>query len=309
MSLMQRSRFPGMNASPETRENGDSDSRTESQNSIDKERLDRLEQIVGRLTGRIEVLELENAVLRSRLQASGMLRPETLPAQMHQHKPCCVSEASLTCLLACSGLRMVIGRFAGWDSVLFRADVERMLAEVQRMVNAGQQEEAFVKAIEYQADTASRVDFLGRALGCVTEEEAFVKAIEYQAATASRVDFLGGVCRLVDEKHAELEDWLEDLGGTCPLSMQVKMDVMLALARQLEAKGIETGIPETKLRWIQELWFALEPLDPSIELTVLTQCTELAILLKRAAEDPDCTIGAGLKKVIRSLEVCMHIWD
>jgi len=278
MSLMQRSRFPGINASPETREDADSNSRTESQNSIDKERLDRLEQIVGRLSGRVEVLELENAVLKSRLQASGMLRPETLPAWMHQHKPCCASEANLTRLLARPGLRMEIGRFAGWDSILFSADVERMLTEVQRMVNAGQQ------------------------------EEAFVKAIEYQAATASRVDFLGGVCRLVDEKHAELEDWLEDLGGTSPgtspLSMQVKMNVMLALARQLEAKGLEIGIPETKVRWIQEFWFAFEPSEPSIELSVLTHCTELAMLLKRAAEDPDCTIVAVLKKVIRSLEVC-----
>eukprot|EP00927_Polykrikos_kofoidii_P053924 TRINITY_DN48440_c0_g1_i1.p1 TRINITY_DN48440_c0_g1~~TRINITY_DN48440_c0_g1_i1.p1 ORF type:complete len:1090 (+),score=154.97 TRINITY_DN48440_c0_g1_i1:44-3271(+) len=152
-----------------------------------------------------------------------------------------------------------------------------------------------VESEEQQAVSLERL-FNG---GCA--EEAFTKAIALQQR-AQHVDFLGRLCAL---SSGQVGDWLEAQGERAsPLSMKLKMLLMLALARQLSghrqdgAPGLDLSPADcaSKIEWIMELWLAFKTDDPSVQGGALDFCKQLTEQLKNTPED----IGEG-RVVLRRL--------
>jgi len=118
-------------------------------------------------------------------------------------------------------------------------------------------------------------------------QEAFVKGMHLQHR-AKHVDFLGRLCSLVD---TPVDEWLhtdnED-ASQCPLSMPVKMLLMLSLAKQLEITkpGELYLVPEdqraSKVEWLKDLWLAFDPQDQDVECNAANLCSQLIEVLDRA---------------------------
>lgn len=154
------------------------------------------------------------------------------------------------------------------------------------------------------AQEAAQVKEIERLFREAKAEDAFVTAMKHQA-TAKHVDFLGAACGLVALSGASCtEEWLEGDGGDGgePLSMEVKMLLMLSLAKQLGDKGLKTTDEESKLKWIEELWLAFEPSDSSVAGNAAKLCVQLTEVLESAASDPGCSIADSLRRLTRSVK-------
>lgn len=108
--------------------------------------------------------------------------------------------------------------------------------------------------------------------------DAFINGMHLQVESA-HCDFLGRVCALVPD--GGVEDWLAEDGGGGSLQMQVKMLLMLSLARQLDGGTFPEQTRAKKIDWITELWFAFDPAEPKVAGNAATLCAQLTEALDR----------------------------
>lgn len=124
----------------------------------------------------------------------------------------------------------------------------------------------------------SQADELEKSFRDGKVQDAFVRAMHLQQQS-KRVDFFGRLCALVAEP---VETWLHGCDrDTSPLTMPVKMLLMLSLARQLEDKGLPDSERAKKIEWINELWFAFDPQDAAVTGNSASLCTQLTEVLDR----------------------------
>eukprot|EP00411_Alexandrium_monilatum_P075756 CAMPEP_0175488958 /NCGR_PEP_ID=MMETSP0096-20121207/505_1 /TAXON_ID=311494 /ORGANISM="Alexandrium monilatum, Strain CCMP3105" /LENGTH=674 /DNA_ID=CAMNT_0016790847 /DNA_START=22 /DNA_END=2047 /DNA_ORIENTATION=+ len=110
-------------------------------------------------------------------------------------------------------------------------------------------------------------------------ESAFINAMHLQVQ-ANHCDFLDRLCTLVPE--GSLEEWLAGEGnGGCPMKNQVKMLLMLSLAKQLEAGDLPEQVRERKIEWLTELWFVFDPTESAVADNAATLCAQLIEALNR----------------------------
>jgi len=104
-------------------------------------------------------------------------------------------------------------------------------------------------------------------------EEAFVKAMQLQTSS-KHTDFLGRLCNLIP---GSIDTWLNSPGssGRQPLSMPVKMLLMLSLSQQMQTTDILEEVRSKKIEWISELWYAFEPADPLVVSNSANMCSQL----------------------------------
>jgi len=117
-------------------------------------------------------------------------------------------------------------------------------------------------------------------------QDAFIKAMHLQQR-AKHTDFIGRLCHRVD---IPVDEWLhtDDDASKCPLSMPVKMLLMLSLARQLE----NTQVGEfyrvaddqraSKADWLNDLWLAFDPKDQAVSRNAANLCSQLIEVLDKA---------------------------
>jgi len=141
---------------------------------------------------------------------------------------------------------------------------------------------------------------LERLFGEGKVEDAFVKAMRLQA-TSEQVDVIGRLCALVPSADV----WLagEDTGSCIsPLSMPIKMLLMLSLAKQLAAKPLEPDVFLSKVDWIQELWLAFEVTDKDVRDNAGSLCSQLVEVLEQVVVEKGDGTEPALRKLKRSLQ-------
>merc|ERR1712150_367896 len=127
--------------------------------------------------------------------------------------------------------------------------------------------------------------------------DAFVKAMHLQTQ-AKRSDFLGRLCALVPDP---IDAWLIGRdGGASPVSMPVKMLLMLALAKQLGNKGATEAVLAKKIEWINELWLAFDVADEAVARNALNFCGQLLEVLENA---PASLAGGEVGNQLRYLKM------
>lgn len=155
----------------------------------------------------------------------------------------------------------------------------------------GREEAVERRSEEAQAEELERLFREQRA------EEAFVRAMKLQAQ-ARRVDFVGRLCGLVEEP----DRWLEGgdaPGGKSPLSMPVKMLLMLSLGPQLENSGLSDEDRASRVEWINELWLAFDWQDASVASNAAGLCKQLGEVLEKS--DKAFPAGSTASKQLRQL--------
>lgn len=126
-------------------------------------------------------------------------------------------------------------------------------------------------------------------------EDAFLRAIQKQRQ-ARHCDFLECLCALVPEPEA----WLTEDSSGSPISPQVKMKLMHALALQLSER-LEEPVFLRKVDWIQELWLAMDLEDEAVDRQAKGLCAQLIEALDSAqAEGP--SKEQALRKLKRTLQ-------
>merc|ERR550532_3211321 len=127
--------------------------------------------------------------------------------------------------------------------------------------------------------------------------DAFLKAMNLQADGAS-IDYIGRLCALVPDS---LEDWLQGSGGhDAPLSMQVKLLLIFSLATQLEeGSGLSEAACLTKISWIAELWFVLDLPELSEQASTADTCRRLSDVLERIGTAGLCEAGADQLRSVK----------
>jgi len=141
---------------------------------------------------------------------------------------------------------------------------------------------------EHQAEELEKVFREGRT------EEALVRAMKLQKS-AKRVDFLGKLLGQVEDP----EQWLTPEDGPSPLSMRVKMFLMLALGSQLESGGMGAEEQACCVSWIHELWLCFDWEHESVTSTAPSLCKQLGEVLERA--DKAFPAGTAASKTLRQL--------
>lgn len=122
------------------------------------------------------------------------------------------------------------------------------------------------------------------------QQEAFVRAMQYQTQVGHEFDFMGVVCDLVPEPYAWLHSGPD---GGCPLSSQVQMLVMLALARQLTYQSIGVEACDMKMTWMTELWIEYNIEDT----TVADHASDLCTQMLNALESPEALAQSSHSKI------------
>ncbi|CAE7448268.1 unnamed protein product [Symbiodinium sp. CCMP2592] len=122
-------------------------------------------------------------------------------------------------------------------------------------------------------------------------EDAFLRAIQKQRQ-ARHCDFLECLCALVPEPEA----WLTEDSSGSPISPQVKMKLMHALALQLSER-LEEPVFLRKVDWIQELWLAMDLEDEAVDRQAKGLCAQLIEALDSAQAE-----GASKEQALRKLK-------
>lgn len=158
-------------------------------------------------------------------------------------------------------------------------------------------------AMASEEDEEAQVKEMQRLFRDGKEEEAFVKAMNLQGQ-AKHTDFLGRVCALAGPPAEWLDADSRDDG--CPLSMQVKMLLMLSLAKQLQDRAQPVIFSEAehaeKVEWINELWFAFDPQDSAVSANSAALCSQLTDVLEKASEGGGRASSDSLRKLKRSVK-------
>merc|ERR1712039_165840 len=119
--------------------------------------------------------------------------------------------------------------------------------------------------------------------------------------SAKHTDFLGRLCSLIP---GSIDAWLNAscASGRHPLSMPVKMLLMLSLSQQMQGEDILEEVRAKKIEWISELWYAFDPADVSVVSNSANMCSQLTENLDRVpsgnGDDSDIELGR-LKRAIK----------